>query len=116
MDEPAEAEIAAESLEVPPPPGERLRRAREAAGMSLQQVAAETRIPQRHLKLIEAGDFAALPARTSAIGFSKNFAKAVGLDDRGAIEQGRRGDLVRVRLGDAVPVVRTVWREGKRVA
>ncbi|WP_274423575.1 alpha-D-ribose 1-methylphosphonate 5-triphosphate diphosphatase [Chelativorans sp. YIM 93263] len=47
---------------------------------------------------------------------SKNPAEAVGLQDRGLIEVGRRADLVRVRLDDHIPVVRTVWREGRRVA
>ncbi|QPC89570.1 alpha-D-ribose 1-methylphosphonate 5-triphosphate diphosphatase [Mesorhizobium sp. INR15] len=47
---------------------------------------------------------------------SKNPADAVGLTDRGVIEQGRRADLVRVRVDDHVPVVRTVWRQGRRVA
>ena len=47
---------------------------------------------------------------------SRNPATAVGLDDRGSIEIGRRADLVRVRLDEHVPVVRTVWREGRRVA
>lgn len=47
---------------------------------------------------------------------SKNPAEAVGLTDRGMIEQGRRADLVRVRVDDHVPVVRTVWRQGHRVA
>ncbi|UVK55578.1 alpha-D-ribose 1-methylphosphonate 5-triphosphate diphosphatase [Mesorhizobium sp. AR02] len=47
---------------------------------------------------------------------SKNPAEAVGLNDRGIIEQGRRADLVRVRVDDHVPVVRTVWRQGRRVA
>lgn len=60
--------------------GQRLRRAREEAGLTVEQVAAETRIPLRHLEVIEAGDFEALPARTYAIGFSRTYAKAVGLD------------------------------------
>lgn len=47
---------------------------------------------------------------------SKNPAEAVGLTDRGAIEIGRRADLVRVRVDEHVPVVRTVWRQGMRVA
>ena len=60
--------------------GAKLRAAREARGLSLSQVAAETRIPQRHLQTIEAGEFTALPARTYAISFSKNYARMVGLD------------------------------------
>src|SRR6478735_5143363 len=60
--------------------GERLREAREARGLTLAQVAGETRIPQRHLQTIEAGDFTALPARTYAISFAKNYARMVGLD------------------------------------
>lgn len=43
-------------------------------------------------------------------------AAAVGLDDRGAIRPGLRADLVRVRAGEGVPLVRAVWREGVRVA
>ncbi|MCV0395163.1 MAG: alpha-D-ribose 1-methylphosphonate 5-triphosphate diphosphatase [Rhizobiaceae bacterium] len=43
-------------------------------------------------------------------------ARTVGLDDRGVIATGRRADLVRVRAEGAVPVVRSVWREGERVA
>ncbi len=85
MDEPAEAEIppetVGETIEPALGPGERLRRAREANGMSLEQIATETRIPQRHLRLIEAGNFGALPARTYAIGFSKSFARVVGLHE-----------------------------------
>jgi cytoskeletal protein RodZ len=108
MDEPAEAEIAADSLEAPPSPGERLRRAREANGKSLQQVAAETRIPQRHLQLIEAGEFARLPARTYAIGFSTSFAKAVGLDGEEIAEE-VRAELARL---DPAPVSRASFEPG----
>lgn len=45
-------------------------------------------------------------------------ARAVGLDDRGRIANGLRADLVRVRVRDdrRVPIVKSVWREGRRVA
>jgi alpha-D-ribose 1-methylphosphonate 5-triphosphate diphosphatase len=43
-------------------------------------------------------------------------AMAVGLDDRGQIAPGRRADLVRVRQLEEVPIVRSVWRGGERVA
>ena len=43
-------------------------------------------------------------------------AAAVGLNDRGRIAMGLRADLVRVRRTSGVPVVRSVWREGRRVA
>jgi len=56
---------------------ERLRAAREAKGMTLEQVATKTRITQRHLAHIEAGNFSALPGKTYAIGFAKNFAQTV---------------------------------------
>ena len=42
-------------------------------------------------------------------------ARTVGLTDRGAIREGLRADLVRVRHAGGVPVVRSVWREGRRV-
>ena len=43
-------------------------------------------------------------------------AEAVGLSDRGEIAVGKRADIIRVHVGHGVPVVRSVWREGKRVA
>lgn len=57
---------------------ERLKLAREAKGMSIDQVAAKTRITTNHLEMIEAGRFTSLPGRTYAIGFAKNFARVVG--------------------------------------
>lgn len=69
--------------------GAQLRAAREKLGLSLKEVAAETRIPQRHLEKIEEGDFAALPARTYAVGFSRNYAKLVGLNDDDVVEMVR---------------------------
>jgi len=70
----AEAELPLDNA------GARLLRAREAAGMSRAQACAVLRIPERHLVAIETGDYAALPARTYAVGFSRSYAKVVGLD------------------------------------
>lgn len=60
--------------------GAQLRAARESMGLSLEQLSAETRIAQRHLTAIEADEFGKLPGRTYAVGFSRTFAKSVGLD------------------------------------
>lgn len=61
--------------------GQVLCRARETAGLSRTQVAEYTKIPERHLLAIEQDNFAALPARTYAVGFSRNYARALGLDE-----------------------------------
>jgi alpha-D-ribose 1-methylphosphonate 5-triphosphate diphosphatase len=64
-----------------------------------------------------------LPQRVPAIDLAsavrtvtKTPAEAVGLNDRGEIVQGKRADLIRVHVARDVPVVRSVWREGRRVA
>ncbi len=43
-------------------------------------------------------------------------AKAAGLDDRGEIAIGKRGDLVRIRMTEGRPLIRSVWQRGERVA
>jgi cytoskeletal protein RodZ len=63
-----------------PSVGERLRAAREEKGLSLEQIAEQTRIPRRHLESLEAGDWERLPAPTYTVGFAKNYAGVVGLD------------------------------------
>ncbi len=62
------------------PIGDRLREAREAKGLSLDDVARQTRIPIRHLEHIEHEEWDALPAITYSVGFVRNYANAVGLD------------------------------------
>ena len=64
-----------------------------------------------------------LPARVPSIDLpaairllTLNPARATGLDDRGEIAIGKRADLVRVSVVQGLPVVRSVWREGERVA
>jgi alpha-D-ribose 1-methylphosphonate 5-triphosphate diphosphatase len=43
-------------------------------------------------------------------------ARLVGLNDRGQIALGQRGDFVRVREHDGVPVPFGTWRDGRRIA
>ena len=43
-------------------------------------------------------------------------ARMVGLVDRGVIAEGLRADLVQVHLADGHPLVRQVWRQGRRIA
>ena len=45
-----------------------------------------------------------------------NPARALGLEDRGEIAPGQRADLIRAKVVGNMPVVRTVWRSGQRVA
>ena len=81
--------------------GQRLREAREAKGVSLEEIAAQTRIPTRHLASLEVGDWDKLPAATYSIGFAKNYASAVGLD------RNEIGDQLRSEMGGARPVFAT---------
>ncbi len=69
--------------------GPMLRAAREAKGLSLEQVASETRISRRHLEHIEAGELESLPGRTYAIGFTRTYAKTVGVDQEEAVSLAR---------------------------
>jgi alpha-D-ribose 1-methylphosphonate 5-triphosphate diphosphatase len=55
-----------------------------------------------------------LPEAVSKV--SAGPARAVGLVDRGEIAVGKRADLIRVHVAGDVPAVRSVWREGHRVA
>jgi cytoskeleton protein RodZ len=76
---------------------DRLRAAREARGLSLDDVATRTRVPLRHLQAIENGDWDALPAVTYTIGFVKSYAGAVGLNGT------ELGQELRGQLGNPVP-------------
>lgn len=44
-----------------------------------------------------------------------NPARMAGLPDRGALSEGLRADVVRVREWQGMPVIRQVWRAGERV-
>jgi transcriptional regulator with XRE-family HTH domain len=71
---------------------QRLRTAREAAGLDIKAVAASTRIAPRHLEALERGDYASMAGRPYALGFARNYARALGLDAQ-AIANAVRGEL-----------------------
>jgi cytoskeletal protein RodZ len=73
--------------------GEQLRAAREGQKITLEDVAARTRIPTRHLKSLEDSEWSKLPAPTYSIGFAKSYAAVVGLD------RTEIGDALRAEMG-----------------
>ena len=77
--------------------GEQLRAAREAKGLTVEDVASSTRIPTRHLQALEDSEWNRLPAATYSIGFAKNYAAAVGLD------RAEIADQLRAEMGSELP-------------
>ena len=90
---PKDEPMADGRTDFPLPVGERLRQARLSRRLSLDDVAARTRVPTRHLDAIERGDWDDLPAPTYSIGFAKAYADVVGLDRQEV------GDELRAELG-----------------
>jgi hypothetical protein len=60
--------------------GEELRHLRESAGLSLDDVAAETKISKRILDALEEGEFRHLPERVFCRNFVVQYAQVVGAD------------------------------------
>jgi cytoskeletal protein RodZ len=77
--------------------GQRLREAREAKGLTVEDIAAQTRIPTRHLSSLETSGWDKLPAATYSVGFAKNYAGAVGLD------RSEIGEQLRAEMGTTRP-------------
>ena len=77
----ADEEVAAQGELAITRTGDKLRLAREKAGLSLADVATRTRITQRHLEAIENSDFTELPGRTYVTGFARAYARAVDLPE-----------------------------------
>jgi len=65
---------------VPSSPGAQLRRAREARGESVHEVAFALKLSPRQVDALERDDFDALPGMAFLRGFMRNYARYVGLD------------------------------------
>jgi cytoskeletal protein RodZ len=66
--------------------GEKLRTAREARGVSISEIADQTRISSYYLEAIESDDYRVLPGGIFNKGFVKAFAKYVGVDEQEALQ------------------------------
>ena len=74
--------------------GEKLRQAREDKGISISEVAEQTRISALYLESIENDDYRPLPGGIFNKGFVKSFAKYVGVDEEEAMR-----DYARISSG-----------------
>jgi alpha-D-ribose 1-methylphosphonate 5-triphosphate diphosphatase len=66
------------------------------------------------LLLAQSVDTISVPRAIAAA--TRNPARAVGLDDRGEIAIGLRADVVRFHATKKAPIIRDVWRGGKKIA
>lgn len=78
---PSHEEVAPEMNSGQDDVGSRLKAAREAAGKSLADISATTRVPSRLLDALERNAVDELPRGPYAIGFARTYARAVGLPE-----------------------------------
>ena len=67
--------------------GEKLRQAREERGISISEVAEQTRISPQYIKSIENDDYKPLPGGIFNKGFVRSYARYVGFDESQALEE-----------------------------
>lgn len=67
--------------------GEKLRQAREERGISVSEVAEQTRISPLYIESIEKDDYKVLPGGIFNKGFIKSYAKYVGYDEQEALQE-----------------------------
>ena len=75
-----QSENLAAVAETPSSPGAQLRRAREARGESVHEVAFALKLSPRQVDALERDDFNVLPGMAFVRGFLRNYARYVGLD------------------------------------
>ncbi len=63
-------------------PGQRLREMREASGLTRADIVSRTRVAERHIVAIEEDRFRDFASSTYAVGHSRAYARAVGLDEQ----------------------------------
>ncbi len=92
--------------------------ARDLADRGVLDVLSSDYVPFSliHAPFVLADEVEAIDLPKAIAMVSATPARTVGLDDRGRIAVGLRADISRVHREEGIPVVRSVWREGRRVA
>src|SRR5271170_4352093 len=84
---------------------------RQGKGISLESIAASTKLSIRQLDAIEAGDFSRLPGGIYTTSYIRQYAKAIGFDETDLLayynevcnpssEPGREGQPPRTRISN----------------
>ena len=81
--------------------GEKLRDAREARGISISEVAEQTRIAPMYIECIENDNYKPLPGGIFNKGFVKSYARFIGLDEQEALQDYSR--LIAQTEGSSAP-------------
>jgi cytoskeleton protein RodZ len=69
--------------------GNKFKSARESLGVTLDEIAQETRISTRYLRAIESESFDVLPGGVFNRGFIRTYASWIGLDPQAAVDEYR---------------------------
>ncbi len=84
----SEGETAVEDQALPAEDfGGALRRVRESEGISLREIADETKISVSVLEALERNDVSRLPGSVFSRGFVRSYAQQVGLDPERAVQE-----------------------------
>jgi cytoskeleton protein RodZ len=86
--------------------GATLREAREAMGLSVEEVAGRLKFAPRQIEALEAGDFAQLPEMAFIRGFVRSYARLVQMDEKpllAALPGAPAATAIQVRAGGEVP-------------
>ncbi len=76
--------------------GQRLKKARESKGLSIQKIVEETKISARNLTALESGNFGLFPSETYALGFLRRYARYLNLDDNTMIQRYRNDQMMAI--------------------
>jgi alpha-D-ribose 1-methylphosphonate 5-triphosphate diphosphatase len=92
--------------------------ARDLAKLGVLDVLSSDYVPLSllHAAFVLSDDIDGIDLPAALAMVTSTPARTVGLTDRGRIAPGLRADLVHVRRPHGVPVVKAVWRQGRRVA